>query len=392
MNSFGKRRSRRRRGRGTAVSFGAADKKKISKTVVATSIDVTNKSIFDVDIFIRDFLDREISSIPTIQKDIVKLLLIAEKGINDRDKKTAQEQADILKRRIKDLEGTFRYALYICKTECLLEEYRVLNKKRDISFTTAISQEMWTIIHRQNEIEEQYYNIASEYVEIEGFEKKLNRMCCPHCHGIDIYQTIDYNGMIVCENCGYEMTAFDNAPSYKDSGRCNMSSKYTYTRKGHFIDAIKRFQGKQTTDKKKINNAVSVVKKEIENLGIAFANVSADLIHTILSEKGLSNQYDNANLIFHRVTGKKCPDIEKYYKQLVEDFERLEPVLEEVKDSERTNSLNVNYKLYKLLQRQGYDCKKTDFHILKTKAKEEEHDEVMNKAFERLGWKWIPTM
>jgi len=53
--------------------------------------------------------------------------------------------------------------------------------------------------------------------------------------------------------------------------------------------------------------------------------------------------------------------------------------------------LNVYYKLYKLLQRNGFNCHKDEFYILKTKAKEDEHDEKMKKAWRILGWDWIET-
>ena len=110
-----------------------------------------------------------------------------------------------------------------------------------------------------------------------------------------------------------------------------------------------------------------------------------------LSERGISNHYDDLNLIFHIITGESCPDISYLLDALCDDFDRLEVVLEEIKDADRVNSLSVNYKLYKLLQRHGYPCSKDDFYILKTKAKEDEHDAKMREAWDRLGWKWIAT-
>jgi hypothetical protein len=55
------------------------------------------------------------------------------------------------------------------------------------------------------------------------------------------------------------------------------------------------------------------------------------------------------------------------------------------------NSINVYYKLLKLLQHIGKPFKKSDFYILKTKTKEDEHDDKMKKAWNLLGWSWIET-
>ena len=43
-----------------------------------------------------------------------------------------------------------------------------------------------------------------------------------------------------------------------------MCNRYTYSRKGHFIDAIKKHQGKQNTDKNIIKNVIEVLLKEMK--------------------------------------------------------------------------------------------------------------------------------
>jgi hypothetical protein len=175
-----------------------------------------------------------------------------------------------------------------------------------------------------------------------------------------------------------------------------MSSKYTYTRKGHFIDAAKRFQGTQNIDPKKIQEAVSIIEKEMKLHDLVKDrntphSVTKDQIYMFLSEQDLSSFYEDLNLIFHIITKEPCPDITDYLDGIYEDFDCLEGALKDLQDEERTNSLNVNYKLYKLLQRRGYSCRKDDFYILKTKTKEDEHDEKMKQAFLLLGWQWHPT-
>jgi hypothetical protein len=123
--------------------------------------------------------------------------------------------------------------------------------------------------------------------------------------------------------------------------------------------------------------------------------VSKDNLYRFLTEKRLSNHYDDIHLLHHIITGKPCADFSQFEGVLLEYFELQEKALDEITTADkkigRTNSINVYYKLYKLLQKVGWECKKGDFYILKTKTKEDEHDEKMKKAWFKLGWTWIDT-
>ena len=68
----------------------------------------------------------------------------------------------------------------------------------------------------------------------------------------------------------------------------------------------------------------------------------------------LSKHYGDINLIYSVITGTPAPDISEYEAELLEMFDETEEAYEKVKDPGRINSLNVNFKLFKLLQRIGY--------------------------------------
>ena len=125
--------------------------------------------------------------------------------------------------------------------------------------------------------------------------------------------------------------------------------------------------------------------------GLTKETVTKDQLYMFLSERKLSKHYEDLNLLFHIITGVKCPNISHLEDQLLELFDQQEEKLTEVLEDTRDNSLNVNYKLYKLLQKLGYPCCKDEFYILKTKAKEDEHDEALKECWELLGWRWLQT-
>lgn len=356
-------------------------------------------NIFNIDTKIQDYLSSKISTIPELHDDLIKVIWIIENG-EPSQRIVAKTKADMLRKRIQDLESTLEFSRYLYRTSHLLERYRSLLKmshgKSFVSLTPTVYDpkelEMQQIIDK-------YLCIAQDYVEIERDNQVPKKMICTTCKSIDFEISEDDDSIYNCSFCGTEVEIMDEAPSFRDTDRVNMSSKYVYTRKGHFIDAMKRFQGIQNTDPQKIRKVVESLKQEMIKHNLTAErglpnSVSKDHLYMFLSEcklSKLSKHYDDINLLYSSITGERCPDISMHEAVLLEEFDLQETALKKVKNPNRKNSQNVNYKLYKLLQRQRFPCKKDSFYILKTKTKEDEHDERMKLAWDLLGWQWIPT-
>lgn len=361
------------------------------------TIDTTTYNILHIDSKIKDILSANISSLPELQKGLNKLLFIYQHNKDPAQKIIAKQQAALLRKRIQDIESTIELSFYIFRTHDLIQEYRELVKKSGTrNFVTNHLDKNVEVEDRINRIISRYLTIAQDYVNIENIPQKPIKLTCTSCKSYNLKQSKDDESIFICDDCHSEIEILDDSPNFKDTDRVNMSSKYTYTRKGHFIDAAKRFQGTQNIDPKKIQEAVSIIEKEMKLHDLVKDrntphSVTKDQIYMFLSEQDLSSFYEDLNLIFHIITKEPCPDITDYLDGIYEDFDCLEGALKDLQDEERTNSLNVNYKLYKLLQRRGYSCRKDDFYILKTKTKEDEHDEKMKQAFLLLGWQWYPT-
>lgn len=360
-------------------------------------IDISNHTIFHIDAKIKNILSSNITTLPELRKDLQKVLRVYQFNTDPAQKIIAKQQAALIRKRIQDIESTLEFTFYIFRTTDLIEEYRSLQKQLGVkSFMSLNSERNAEIEDKLGVLFSKYINIAQDYVIIENNYQKPMKMKCKSCNSYDFFLTDDDDSIYVCKKCNSEIEIMDDSPNFKDTDRVNMASKYTYTRKGHFIDAAKRFQGTQNIDPKKIQDAVAIIRREMELHELVPDrnkphSITKDQIYMFLSEQDLSNFYEDLNLIFHIITKEPCPDITEYLDGIYEDFDKLEDVLKDLQDDDRTNSLNVNYKLYKLLQRRGYPCRKDDFYILKTKTKEDEHDEKMKHAFSILGWKWYPT-
>lgn len=352
-------------------------------------VDSTEFNIFHIDDKIQEKLKGNIDTLPLLVQELGKAKWIMDHG-TPTERVQASHNVSKLRSKIQDIETTFELGFYILQTNHLLEEYRqIVNSSSGTSFVKTRSSHLDEHKRRKNEILSRFLKIAKEYIDISNYTVEPQKLECS-CGSSDFRFDID-TSVYICKTCATEHQVLDDSPAYKDTDRVNMSSRYIYTRKGHLIDAMKRFQGIQNTDPVRIERVVQILQDEIKLHNLSKDKVTKDHLYMFLSEKGLSQHYEDLNLLYHIITGEKCPDISHLEDELIDLFIKQEEAYRQVKTADRTNSLNVNYKLYKLLQKVGFPCKKDDFYILKTKVKEDEHDETMQKAWAYLGWDWIPT-
>ena len=326
----------------------------------------------------------------SLQKELDRALWIEKNGVHETDQKTAQKKIVLLRKQIRDLEGSFEYALYLVKTYGILQEYtKIASELNKNSFLRP--QKNNSLIHKKNTADvliDEYLRTARDYVQIKNYIQNSKKLTCMSCHGNKFQQTNEIN--YCCLGCGEVQEIIDVTPTFRDSNRINMCSRYTYTRKGHFVDAMKRFQGRQNTT---IDPSVyKILRSEIKAHGLTYENATMEHLYEFLESNRLSKHYGDINLIYSVITGNPAPDISEYEAELLEMFDETEEAYEKVKDPGRINSLNVNFKLFKLLQRIGYPCKRDDFYILKTAVKWCEHENKWDEIRILKGWKYIPTI
>lgn len=370
-------------------STPAAKKSKSDQNgVFVDAIDVETCDITYIDEQIKKKLRSKIRILPDLQKDLAKLLWIIQSSTDSVDKIHAKTESSILRRSIQDIEGGFELALYLLKTADLLEEYsKIVTETSSSSFVRVTKNtEGDDKLYRKSQIRLEFLRIAKSYVTLENFHQKPQRIVCDACHATNsTRQQSSDDTTLVCK-CGATIDMLDDTPSFKDAERVNMASRYTYTCRGHFNEAMNRFEGKQNTEIDQ--SVIDTLRSEIVLHGLTNETVTKDHIYMFLSESKLSDYYADINLIYFLITNINPPDITIHRPELLEMFDQLEEAYQEVKDDDRLNSLNVNWKLYKLLQLLEFNCKKDDFFCLKTPTKQGEHEEKWYSMIEYLRGKY----
>lgn len=325
----------------------------------------------------------------------------------------ALEKNNIIQYELEQLSNTITliktnedYYYYLLEVMPIIEKYKTeLNKPIQMDFmgNTMTTDAPTTLLSEKVRLEEQFIIIAQKYVACcrDQVDTKVETTCTS-CQKPMLEKMDGVN--IVCMNCGIQMNIPNISFSYKDINRINITSRYTYDRRIHFRDCINQFQGKQNStispsvfERLKIQfEKNDFIDKEYSvNDYRRYSKIEKRHIYMFLKKNNDANHYEDANLIYHRITGRPLPDISYLEEKLMSDFDLLSELYDETyiknKKTNRKNFINTQYVLYQLLKKHKFKCDKSDFNFLKTTERKLYHDTVTSTLFTKLGWTHHPT-
>ena len=125
------------------------------------------------------------------------------------------------------------------------------------------------------------------------------KLSCPVCQSVKFIMD-DGSKSYICTFCGTEI---DGTPFFRYID--GVSTQPAYTVRGHFMDAMKRFQSR--FDQKKIKNMIDILVEMNHE-----EHVTRDHLYKFLRENNLSDHYDDINFLYHIITREPCPNISEY--------------------------------------------------------------------------------
>jgi len=369
---------------------------------------LSNIDIFSVDKKIKELhkqnyiniqkIDSEISSLKEIKNSNTDLSYHIKRDIEDKIKKLEHQKSIYF-------EFDQNQNFYIMDFTELIEKYKnILSKPKNICFMSKSKNNAGNSI--ENNVFNEYiqilkkYNIL-QYIETEikdysSVEKKEKIKKCKNCKSKDFIYNNDQNAEI-CTTCGIQEEKEHALIQHKDSGRINISNKYSYERRVHFKDCINQWQGKQNStidpkiyeDLEKELEAHNLLNKST-NKKIKFERVTKEHILFFLKETGHSKHYEDVILIYHKLTGKEIDDISHLEDDLMEDFDKVSEAYDKLfKFSgkvDRKSFINTHFVFYQLLRKYKHPCDKKQFNMLKTLDRKSFHDSILQTIFTHLGW------
>lgn len=296
---------------------------------------------------------------------------------------------------INKIESKEDYNFYIMESVPIITRYKeILNTPVKISFIGKSTNNP----HKEEKktLTSDYLKIASKYILIE--HKDSTTIKCPNCKSPS-FDIID-NNTYICTECYNQQYIVKHTSCYSDIDRVNISGKYKYDPKIHFKDCIKQYQGKENCNisPQVYENLIS--KFESHHLLVGdkntpqeqrFSKITKNQIMIFLKDLEYSKHYENVNLIYSNITGKKCNDISHLEDKLLSDFDKLISLYyEKFKNINRDSFINTQYVLYQLLRHHRYPCKDDEFSILKTIDRKYFHDDVCKTLFNIMELNHFP--
>ena len=334
---------------------------------------------------IKSALSDRISKLPELKRDLEILLRVSKSPVEPSDQIQALYNSNLLRNLIRDIEYNFDLNFYLLRTDDLIRRYRNLRVKDVSGSFVKTHPRDHKLESTKQSIIASYIKIAQEYIDLRGYSPPVedHQLRCHVCFGTDFSVDEDGNNLI-CKGCSVVIETLDCTPSFKDSDRVNLSNRYTYSCRAHYIEAINCFECKQRSGSG-LPEIENILREEMENHNLTPQTVKRDHLYRFLTERNLSDNYKDVNWLYAKITGCAAPDISTYRNELLTMHDFLEEAFQKVKHPDRINSLTVNYKLYKSLQILDVPCRKDDFYFLKTPIKQTEHDETWYDMIEYLS-------
>lgn len=318
-----------------------------------------------------------------------------EPGKSVRIKNELTKSIEALKSKIEKIESKTDYYFYISEVAEILTQYQeILKTPIKMSFLGRPKPES----NKQKALlAQKYLSIAQKYTSYLPVKKEVKKEAKPVCENCGGKDFTDENALYICVDCGVHQHMAQFSSSYKDVDRVNITSKYTYDRKVHFRDCINQYQGKQncTIDNKIYESLETTFKNygllvESDDRLVKFGNITKKHVLMFLKELGFAKHYENVNLIYYTISGKKPDDISHLEEKLLSDFDLLVETYDKnfKKDVDRVNFISTQFVLYQLLRKYKHPCKKEDFVILKTMDRQSFHDDICSQLFSMLGWSY----
>lgn len=323
---------------------------------------------------------------------------------------TAEYKKELEETRLKLIETqTTDRVEFLQKTYCLIHEYI-----RIINIPLCSSEDNKQILQKKQNIVYQFFDIIYQLKKTKGWldleipnfiPMTKQTIYCHSCNNnISVMFEMDEHNNKICMYCANQDVCLETGITYKDYGRVNVMNRFVYNRVIHFNDCIKQYQGKQNCkiiesvfenlEKKFLAHLLLVIEdnKNIQRPDpVRYSTITRDHIIMFLKDLKYTKQYENTNLIYYMLTDKRVDDITYLEDKLIDDFKKLICLYDEEcnKDKiERKNFLNSSYLLFQLLRRHGHPCKIENFAILKTIDRKIFHDQICQKLFSQLRWKF----
>jgi hypothetical protein len=212
---------------------------------------------------------------------------------------------------------------------------------------------------------------------------------CPKCN--ITLTLVQSEGLQVCNQCGRtEYILIDSEkPSFREPPP--EVSYFAYKRINHFNEWLSQFQAKESTEiPSEIYQLIllEMKKERINDLN----KITHAKIREYLKKLKLNKYYEHIPHILNKLN-KKVPLISKEIEEKLRHmFKEIQAPFMKICPSNRKNFLSYSYVLHKFVELLGLDNLKEGFHLLKSREKLHQQDQMWKEICKELNWMFIKSI
>jgi hypothetical protein len=316
--------------------------------------------------------------IKNIEKELKNVKGETDYKNDDKNKKTLQN----LKNEKKKLDNNTVLCEYLLDSAQIIEKYiRLETRESELLNLNELSEE---ISLELNEINEKKTDLVEEYLLKFEPESKMHKMTIKHesliCSDCNVTFTIA-NSYLVCPLCGICKNTIEQANelSYKEKQDYDYRPQFTYDKRSHLEDWLRRFQNKEARaiPQDVLDKVILEAKKErINDLNA----LTEEKVKRYLKKLNLNDYYDNVIGIINRLNGRPpftlTQEIEEKIKKM---FQQIQEPYEKFKPPSRKNFLSYSYTLCKFFKILNLHEFARYFPLLKSNDKLRQQDDIFKK-------------
>jgi hypothetical protein len=185
------------------------------------------------------------------------------------------------------------------------------------------------------------------------------------------------------------MLVEQNKPIHRQPSK--ETSHYSYKRINHFNEWVSQLQGKESTEisDEVFERILAEIRKERKDP----SKITYNKMREILKKLRYNKYYEHCYYIIYRINGIQAPnfsqELEEKLRSMFKDIQG--PFLKHQPKS-RKNFLSYSYCLFKMFELLGKDDFLKYFHLLKSREKLHQQDQLWRKICEELGWQFIESI
>lgn len=307
-----------------------------------------------------------------------------------------------IKSQIKDILSGDITSEYILQTCQLINRYIELDETEKNLITENEIIQIEDIENKLNEINHLKNNITDDYmivIDSNYVPRRYINIKDSMCDKCKIILDIS-NGYASCNNCGATKQCLQQATelSYKEQQEMDYRPQFTYQKRTHLDEWLKRFQAKEHREipKEILDKVILEADKErIKDLN----TLTEEKVKKYLKKLQLNDYYDNVISIINRINNRPPFILTREIEMKIETmFQQIQAPFEKYKPDKRKNMISYSYILHQFFQILDLPEFSKYFSLLKSPDKLRQNDEIFKKIVEEMAmtdpktnWRFHPS-